>query len=120
MLGLFSTSHMDYETARVEGPGGQPSLATMTRAAVEGLQGGTGFLLVVEAGRIDHGHHANNAKMAMEETLALEAAVNVVMELTSREDTLVMVTADHSHAVTMSGYQPRGNPILGTVLRPDR
>lgn len=38
--------------------------------------------------------------MAMEETLALEKAVEVAMSLTKREETLTIVTADHSHAVT--------------------
>ena len=38
--------------------------------------------------------------MAMEETLALEEAVEVAMSLTKREETLTIVTADHSHAVT--------------------
>ena len=38
--------------------------------------------------------------MAMEETLALEEAVEVAMSLTKKEETLTIVTADHSHAVT--------------------
>ena len=58
--------------------------------------------------------------MAMEETLALEDAVMAAIELTKREDTLIIVTADHSHAVTMNGYPERGNPILGAVFRPER
>ena len=107
-------SHMDYE---VERSSEQPSLAEMTRAALERLERApNGFLLMVEGGRIDHAHHANRwkdllrtntildiprAKMAMEETLALEEAVEVAMSLTKREETLTIVTADHSHAVTI-------------------
>ena len=41
------------------------------------------------------------AKMAMEETLSLEEAVEVAMSLTKREETLIIVTADHSHAVSV-------------------
>ena len=37
----------------------------------------------------------------MEETLALEEAVEVAMSLTKKEETLTIVTADHSHAVTL-------------------
>jgi len=116
-LGLFAMSHMDYE---VERSSEQPSLAEMTRAAVERLESSSdGFFLMVEGGRIDHAHHANRAKMAMEETLSLEEAVEVAMSLTKREETLIIVTADHSHAVTINGYPKRGNSILGSVLRPE-
>ena len=41
----------------------------------------------------------------MEETLALEEAVGVAMSLTKIEETLVIVTADHSHAVTTNGNE---------------
>ena len=57
VLGLFSNSHMDYE---VERRSEQPSLAEMTRVALERLEKGpNGFLLMVEGGRIDHAHHEN-------------------------------------------------------------
>ena len=53
-------SHMDYE---VERSSEQPSLAEMTRAALERLERApNGFLLMVEGGRIDHAHHANRYK----------------------------------------------------------
>jgi len=116
VLGLFSESHMDYEVDRNKGSSGQPSLAEMTQQAINRLKRSEeGFVLMVESGGIDRGHHDNRAKMAMEETLVLEKAVETALEMTAREDTLIIVTADHSHAVTMNGYPKRGNPILGFV-----
>jgi alkaline phosphatase len=73
---------------------------------------------MVEAGRIDHAHHAGNAYRALTDTIALSDAVRMAAELTKDKDTLILVTADHSHVMTISGYPARGNPILGLVKGP--
>ena len=120
VLGLFEPSHMQFEADRPRDPAGEPSLAEMTRLAIERLDAkGTGYVLVVEAGRIDHAHHASNAYRALTDTIALSEAVDVATELTSEQDTLVLVTADHSHTLTFAGYPTRGNPILGFVVTND-
>jgi alkaline phosphatase len=33
--------------------------------------------------------------------------------MTSKNDTMITVTADHSHVFTIGGYAQRGNPIFG-------
>ncbi|MCG9696038.1 alkaline phosphatase [Shewanella sp. Isolate11] len=120
-LGLFNSSHMDYDYDRVEdGVQGEPSLAEMTAKSIDILsKNDKGFVLIVEAGRIDHAHHAGNAARALYDTIALSDAVRVAMEKTSEDDTLLMVTADHSHVFTIAGYPTRGNPILGLVKSND-
>ncbi len=65
------------------------------------------------AARIDHAHHGNTAKRALEETVALDNAVRRALRLVNTEETLVIVTADHSHPLSMASYPTRGNPILG-------
>jgi alkaline phosphatase len=113
LLGLFSTSHMEFELARDKSPEGQPSLTQMTEKALEVLmKNKRGFFLMVEAGRIDHAHHATSAKNALAETVELSNAVRLAKELAGKK-TLMIVTADHSHTMTMSGYPERGTNILG-------
>jgi alkaline phosphatase len=123
LLGLFERSHMEYEQDRAADTGKEPTLAAMTRKAIEVLQAndtGKGFFLMVEAGRIDHGHHAGNAARALSDTVALSDAVRVARKLTSEEDTLLVVSADHSHVFTIAGYPDRGNDILGKVVTDGR
>jgi len=121
VLGLFAADHLAFEADRLRQAPQQPSLSEMTRAALQLLErSGRGFLLVVEAGRIDHAHHANNAYRALVATVELSRAVAAARALTDPEETLIVVTADHSHPLTLAGYARRGNPVLGWVERNDR
>jgi len=74
---------------------------------------------MVEGGRIDHAHHECNAYRALTDTIEFAKAVQVARDKTKREETLIVVTADHSHVFTMAGYPVRGNPILGKVNETD-
>ncbi len=119
VLGLFEPSHMQYELDRREAPSEEPSIADLTRAAITRLsRDEDGYVLMVEGGRIDHAHHGVNAARALEDTDAFDLAIAAAMEMTSTEDTLIIVTADHSHTMTMAGYPRRNNPILGKVEYP--
>lgn len=119
LLALFEPDHMQFEHDRKDDRGGEPSLAEMTRAAITRLRslpsGGNGYVLLVEGGRIDHAHHLGNAYRALTDTVALSDAVQAALDATSADDTLVLVTADHSHTLSFVGYPTRGNPILGKV-----
>ncbi|MBL8297452.1 MAG: alkaline phosphatase [Rhodanobacteraceae bacterium] len=124
LLGLFERSHMRYDHERLNPPKGEtgriaadePSLAEMTRKALAILKKNPkGYFLMVEGGRIDHGHHAGNAYRALTDTIAFSDAVQVALDETDAADTLIVVTADHSHTLTFAGYPARGNPILGLV-----
>ena len=113
VLGLFSDSHMDYEADR---EGDQPSLADMTRFAIQRLSADEdGYVLLVEGGRVDHAHHAGNAARALIDTLAFDEAVAAAVEVVDLDETLVIVTADHGHTLAFQGYPRRGNPVLGIV-----
>lgn len=122
VLGLFERSHMEYEHDRPSDKGSEPSLTEMTDKAIRMLsQDRDGFYLHVEAGRIDHAHHAGNPFRALSDTIEFAKAIKKAYELTDPKDTLIIVTADHSHVFTIAGYPHRGNPILGKVAEvPDR
>ena len=114
LLGLFERSHMRYEVDRNLDGAGEPSLADMTAKAIQVLKKNPkGFYLMVEGGRVDHAHHAGNAYRALTDAIAMSDAVAKAKELTDDKDTLIIVTADHSHVFTIGGYPSRGNPILG-------
>ncbi|WP_299769397.1 alkaline phosphatase [uncultured Pseudoteredinibacter sp.] len=121
LFGLFNSSHMEYELDREKDQGGEPSLAEMTDKAIDILsKNDDGFFLLVEGGRIDHAHHAGNAKRALTDGIAMADAVEMAMRKTDKEDTLIIVTADHSHTFVIQGYSYRGNPILGLAQGIDK
>lgn len=120
LLGLFEPDHMHFSADRDNDPGKEPSLAEMTGKAIEILrQNPHGYFLMVEGGRIDHGHHAGNAYRALTDTIAFAEAVAAADRLAAADDTLIVVTADHSHTLFMAGYAARGTPILGKARNPD-
>lgn len=117
LFGLFNESHMHYEADRSKDISGEPSLSEMTEKALAILDNNDqGYFLTVEAGRIDHGHHAGSAYNALTDTIELSNAVNIAMQNSNPEETLIIVTADHGHVFTIAGYPKRGNPILGKVV----
>jgi alkaline phosphatase len=119
LLGLFEPSHMQFEADRTGAGNKEPSLAEMTTKAIAMLsKNRKGYVLMVEAGRIDHAHHGGNARRALQDTVALNQALKAAMDSVDLRDTLIVVTSDHSHTFTMSGYPERGNPILGVVANP--
>ena len=119
ILGIFSRSHMTYVAERTPDTT-EPTLAEMTSAAIDLLaENEDGYFLMVEGGRIDHGHHDGKPGYALMETQAFAHAIEAALEKVDLEDTLVLVTADHSHVFTIAGYPVRGNPILGLVVEND-
>jgi alkaline phosphatase len=117
VFGLFNESHMQYEADRQNDIAGEPSISEMTAKAIDILDNNRkGYFLMVESGRIDHGHHAGSAFNALTDTVELSKAVEAAVKNVNMDETLIIVTADHSHVFTIAGYPKRGNPILGKVV----
>ena len=93
----------------------------MTTSALKTLTNddSKGFVLAVEGGRIDHAHHENYGNRALDETVAFDKTIrdtiDYLKEKNMLEETLIIVTADHSHVFTMAGYPERGTDIRGTT-----
>ena len=120
LLGLFEPSHLQYEHDRPKDKAGEPSLSEMTAKSIDVLSNNKkGFFLMVEAGRIDHAHHNGNAFRALTDAIELSNAVKTALSKVNLKETLIIVTADHSHTFTMGGYPIRGNNILGLVREVD-
>lgn len=112
VLGLFERSHMEWEHDRPADLGGEPSIKEMTVKAIQLLEGAgrrrnQGYFLQVEGGRIDHAHHAGNAYRALTDAQALDEAIGAAAQMVDLRDTLIIVSADHSHVFNISGYPMR-------------
>jgi alkaline phosphatase len=119
LMGLFDSDHMYYETDRIAEKNDQPSLSQMTKFAIEHFlnMNQNGFFLLIEGGRIDHGHHATKARYALDEFVEFDNTIGLAKQILKTkgflDDTLLVVTADHSHVFTFGAYGSRGSNILG-------
>ncbi|KAJ3654346.1 hypothetical protein Zmor_013539 [Zophobas morio] len=113
VLGIFANGHMAMDYARNKSPKGMPSLSNMTQKAIELLHNNPeGYLLVVEGGLIDYAHHRGHARQALDETVSFSDAIRVALEKTDPQETLIVVTSDHSHSLVFTGYLSRGSNVL--------
>ena len=122
VLGLFTPGNMTTEfkplvAAPTPGAGGpkfrcdetgrpanEPSLAAMADKAIDLLESRKGFFLQVEGASIDKRDHASDVCGQIGENLAFDEAVGVALEYQrEHEDTLVVITADHSHTSQIVG-----------------
>ena len=72
---------------------------------------------MVEGGRIDQAHHEGWAQRALDETIAFDLAIETAVSKVNLSETLVIVTADHSSAMTFTGYAERGSNVIGKMFQ---
>ena len=101
VAGLFGEGHMPYEYDYSVGQDlkydSLPHLSEMARVALQILgHNKQGFFLMIEGGRVDHAGHDNNIERNIFETVEFARTAQMVMEWAAgRQDTLLVVTADH-------------------------
>jgi alkaline phosphatase len=141
LLGLFAPGNMGLEWRGepamrypgsgpqrcVEGvrPPNEPSLAMMTRKAIELLDqdAAHGFFLQVEGASIDKRDHAADPCGQIGETVAFDAAVQVALDYgAAHPDTLIVVTGDHGHTSQIIPPPDRKNHspgVFSTLITAD-
>ncbi|MGB2711252.1 MAG: alkaline phosphatase, partial [Conexibacter sp.] len=98
--------------------GTQPSLAEMTDKAIELLSNKKGFFLQVESAMIDKQEHASDICGAIGDVVELDEALEVALDYQQdHPDTLIVVTADHSHStqIVPNGNSGRATATLQTA-----
>ncbi|MEE3197214.1 MAG: alkaline phosphatase, partial [Pseudomonadota bacterium] len=85
---------------------GMPSLADMTGAALDHLDDGRGFMLMIESASIDKQSHQRRPCGHIGELSQLDDALKVALDFAEKNsDTLILVTADHTHAAQIIADQ---------------
>lgn len=99
LLGIFSESHIPYaiDRAHDKALAGVPGLEEMFRAALLQLKDSRdGFVLQVEAGRVDHAGHANDPGAILHDMLEFDRCIPIALQFIEKHpDTLLIVTTDH-------------------------
>lgn len=103
LLGVFTDGYLPYALDHRADPAlaaTVPGLPDMTAVALKRLAAHPGgFVLQVEAARVDHAAHANDIGGLLHDQLAFDEAVGVALAFAAgRDDTLVIVTTDHGNA----------------------
>nr|CDS27300.1 intestinal type alkaline phosphatase 1 [Hymenolepis microstoma] len=104
-LSLISESHLPYELDR---PEGDPGLYEQAMAALKILQKSpNGFFLFIEGARIDQAHHENRAMKSFAEQHVFDKIIKDIYDQVDPKETLLIVTADHSHSFELVGQPSR-------------
>ncbi len=124
ILGLFHPANMDVTLDReflkkgtVAKFPNQPGLVEMTKVALGQLsKNQDGFFLMVEGASIDKMSHPMDWERALVDTIEFDKAIGVGIEfLKTHPDTLIVVTGDHTHGVSIIGTIDDNKP--GTEMR---
>lgn len=104
ILGIFADHHLPYTLDHVNTPDlleNVPTLAEMTKQAIESLHAsGSGFLLQVEGGRVDHAAHGMDASGLVYDQIAFDDAIEEAFKFYEAhpDETLLIITTDHGNA----------------------
>ena len=129
LFGMFARDEMVYDLDRAQFAPEQPSLAEMTRKAIEVLSRSEkgrrqGFFLFVEGSKVDWAAHANDPAGVISDLSAYDEAVKVALDFARADGhTLIISTSDHGNGGLSIGrrespqYATTDDDTLVTPLR---
>lgn len=103
VLGVFHEDGLPYSLDRENDSSKMeqiPTLAEMTDTAIKLMaKNKNGFVLQVEAGKVDWASHANDIGASINDQVAFDDAVGVAIAFAEKnKDTLIVITTDHGNA----------------------
>jgi len=103
LLGVFADDALPYSIDRSNDKGltnTTPTLAEMAQKAINHMKGHkNGFVLQIEAGKVDWGAHANDIAAVLFDQMSFDDAVKVAIDFAEQDkETLVIITTDHGNA----------------------
>ncbi|MFZ2297182.1 MAG: alkaline phosphatase [Aquabacterium sp.] len=129
LFGMFARDDMVYDLDRAQFAPDQPSLAEMTRKAIDVLSRSEkgqrhGFFLFVEGSKVDWAAHANDPAGVISDLAAYDEAVKVALDFARADgQTLIISTSDHGNGGLTIGrreatrYATTDDDSLVTPLR---
>lgn len=103
ILGVFADEALPFSIDRVSDAtltDTTPTLAEMAQKAIGHMKNHkNGFVLQIEAGKVDWGAHANDIAAVLYDQVAFDEAVKVAIDFAEKDqETLVIITTDHGNA----------------------
>ncbi|PZR24280.1 MAG: alkaline phosphatase [Flavobacterium psychrophilum] len=116
ILGVFADDGLPYNIDRTNDKAltnATPTLAEMAQKAIDRMKGNkNGFVLQIEAGKVDWGAHANDIGALLYDQVGFDEAVKVAIDFAAKDgETLVVITTDHGNANpgVISGKEANNN-----------
>ncbi len=122
ILGVFSEDALPYSVDRNSDEKLQnsiPTLAEMTQKAIDRMKDhANGFVLQVEAGKVDWAAHANDVSGLLYDQVAFDEAIKVAIDFAEKDkNTLVIITTDHGNANPGIIYGKNANANFDTIQK---
>ncbi|GMR50823.1 hypothetical protein PMAYCL1PPCAC_21018 [Pristionchus mayeri] len=115
LLGIFAPLHFPYRVdENLRNSSSVPRLSEMAVKAVQVMNkqsDSRGYFLMIEGANIDKAQHKNRFHLATEELNEFDRAIEQVTQMVG-DDTLIIITADHAHALTIPGYLNKSHSIF--------